>query len=168
MLVSPLFMAALIAFIVGCIVALVLMASLFGLTLILKLENEMPVAVSIADNTNRYELKTAPPDGYVVVKRMTYGEYLKRSGMGTKLKVSGSTTGSRDNFGGEVDIDTEAIALWDFANCVVEHNLTDSNGALLDFKKAYDVRRLDPRIGAEVGEYIDEMNNFESDESIKN
>lgn len=124
----------------------------------------MPVATIVSD-TERFELKTLP-GGFVIIKRMTYGQSLVRSSMSTKFLVGGSTN-SKD-FQGELDMQVEAVALWDFANCVVDHNLTDANDRPLNFKNAADVRGLDPRIGQEVGKYIDGINNFEDTDEVKN
>jgi len=124
----------------------------------------VPVA-TITSDTERFDLKTLP-EAYVVVRRMTYGESLKRTGMMTKFLVGGNPT-NRD-FSGEVEMNQEEVTLWDFANCVVEHNLTDENGKLLNFKNQVDVRRLDIRVGEEIGRYIDEVNNFEEKPEIKN
>jgi hypothetical protein len=41
--------------------------------------------------------------------------------------------------------------------------LEDDNGNLLDFKAAFTLQLLDPRVGQEIGDAIDAMNNFEGD-----
>lgn len=124
----------------------------------------MPVA-TITSDAERFDLKTLP-GAYVVVRRMTYGESLKRTGMMTKFLVGGNP--SSKDFSGEVEMNQEEVTLWDFANCVLEHNLTDEDGKLLNFKNQFDVRRLDGRIGDEIGRYIDSVNSFEDKDEVKN
>lgn len=126
---------------------------------------KMPVAV-VANTTQRFDLESLP-EGYVVIRRMTYGESLKRQGISTRFLVSGNTGGSKE-FSGELDIQSEAIAMWDFANLVVEHNLTDVDERPLDFKKASDVAKLDGPIGDEIGKLIDTFNSVKESEEVKN
>lgn len=126
----------------------------------------MPI-VTVGDSDNeRHELKTAPPDGYVVLRRLSYGESLARDALATKFTVDGSP-GSKD-FLGDVKIDQEGIAFYDFAHCVVEHNLTDEQGRLLNFKNIVDIKKISKQVGKEIGDLIDSINNFEKDEEVKN
>jgi len=129
----------------------------------------MPIAVITDDTSDKMPLKTLPPDGYVVVRRMSYGESLAREGKATKLLVAGGEgKNSKSNPQAEVDIQTEALAYWDFANLIVEHNCQDKDGRLLNFKNMNDVKRLPANIGREIGEIIDKFNNVEETEDIKN
>lgn len=130
----------------------------------------MPVAVIVEESSGRVDLTTAPPDGYVVVRRMTYGEKLTRTGMATQMLFEQGENGSRskDTFKGEMKIRTEEIALWDFSNLVIEHNLTDKNGIPLNFKNVEDVKKLHPKIGEEIGKIIDDFNDVENSEHVKN
>lgn len=123
----------------------------------------MPVAVLRKQDNPRRELKTAPPDGYVVVRRMSYGESLAREAIATKFTVGGDANSKE--FSGDIKIDQERVALFDFATCIVEHNLTDENERLLNFKDPKDVKLLDKEIGREIGELIDEVNNTDTDET---
>jgi hypothetical protein len=166
MLETLVFMAQLTVYIVVSIVLLVQMVNLYGMVLISWLECDiMPVATVVGTSTDRFDLKTVP-EGYVVIRRMSYGDSLKRQKMSTKMTF-GSTSDKKD-FAGELDIDQEGVALWDFANCIVEHNLTDDREIPLDFKKPSDVRRLARPVGEEIGKLIDDVNNFEDDETVKN
>jgi hypothetical protein len=124
----------------------------------------MPIAV-VLNTQEKFELKTLE-GAFVVVRRMNYGESLRRQGMATKFFIDGSQN-SKD-FKGELDVQQEAVTLWDFANLVVEHNLTDENERTLNFKSAHDVKRLDGAIGQEIGKYIDDFNRFEGDDEVKN
>ena len=123
----------------------------------------MPVA-TIVTGTERHELKTLP-EGYVVIRRMNYGESLKRQAMSTRFLVAGS---NQKDFQGELDMQTEAVALWDFGNCIIEHNLTDENDKPLNFKNPVDVKRLAKPVGDEIAKFIDDLNNFEDSDEAKN
>jgi hypothetical protein len=127
----------------------------------------MPI-VTVGDSDNpRFELKTAPPDGYVVLRRLTYGESLAREAMMTKFTVDGNA--SSKEFLGDVKIDQEGVALFDFAHCIVEHNLQEAGTErLLNFKNAADVKKLSKSVGKEIGDLIDSLNNFEESAEVKN
>lgn len=126
----------------------------------------MPIA-TIVDSTERFELKSCPPDGYVVVRRMTYGEKLKRQSMMTKFKMEMGRNKS-DAMNMDVDLDQEKVSMWEFANLIVEHNLTDENEKPLNFKNMADIARLGPVVGEEIQTYIDKLNSFEEDDEVKN
>jgi hypothetical protein len=127
---------------------------------------KMPIVTVTDDISERIPLVTAPPDGYVVVRRMNYGEELKRSGMAAKLLMN-SDKNSKD-FQGEIDMQTEEVAYWDFANLVVEHNMQDQDGRTLNFKNRADVVKLSGPVGKEIGQVIDDFNNVKDSEETKN
>jgi hypothetical protein len=124
-------------------------------------ESKMPVAV-VTEESQRFDLKTLP-DGYVIVRQMTYGERLVRQGFMTKMKLIGDPKkkqGKDDAFG-EVEMAVEATALWDLAHLVTQHNLEDASGKPLNLSNANDVRQLRSDIGEEISTYIDKVNSFE-------
>jgi len=118
---------------------------------------EMPVAV-VKDETERFELKSLG-GAYVVVRQMSYGEKMLRSGMTGAMKLLKDN--KQSDYVGELSMETQKITLWDFANLIVEHNLQDMDGRELNFRNETDVRKLSSKIGEEVGTYIDKVNNFE-------
>lgn len=125
----------------------------------------MPVGTVVNVTSEKMMLKTLP-EGYVIVRRMTYGEELMRSEIATKITMGGSSTDK--NFNSMIDVQTAKIALWDFAHLIVEHNIEDETGRTLDFRREDDVNRLDARIGKEIGEIIDEFNAVKDTEEVKN
>lgn len=130
----------------------------------------MPVATIIDSVSDKMPLASLP-EGYVIVRRMNYGEQLARTGMATRFLVGGDSAkngGSADAFKGELDIQTAEVALWDFANLIVEHNLTDKQEQPLNFKNPAHVRMLHPRVGEEIGKIIDEWNDAENSDEVKN
>jgi hypothetical protein len=68
---------------------------------------------------------------------------------------------------GEVEMALAELSKWDMSNLVVEHNLQDDDGQLLDLSSDRDLRKLSSRIGEEIGKYIDELNNFDDEEDGK-
>lgn len=121
----------------------------------------MPKATTNINETERFELKTLP-EGYVVLRRLTYGEFMKRRQMTSNLSVSGGK--GRQDFEGVLELANQKVTEFEFASCVVEHNLEDENGDLLDFKNPIHLQMLDPRVGEEISSYIDKMNQFEGSE----
>lgn len=121
---------------------------------------KMPRA-TVASETEKFELKSLP-EGYVVIRRMTYGEKLNR----TDSMMNMRTTSEDKQM--EINMMSKKIAFQDFANLIIDHNLTDENDKPLNFKSAADVERLDPRIGDEIGQLIDGINSFEDKSDVKN
>lgn len=128
----------------------------------------MAVAVVLAQN-EKYELKSCPPDGYVVIRRMNYGESLKRKDMMASIAMSMDTS-KKGNSEAKMQMDLlqEKTSLWEFANLVVEHNLTDANEKPLDFRLPEHVRMIRGQVGDEIQMRIDKLNSFEDDEETKN
>ena len=125
----------------------------------------MPVAV-VTDPYVRFDLKTVE-EGYIIVKRMTYGQKMTRQQMAMKMKMQ---VGNRKE-DSEIDIDmmNRLTSLWSFSNLIHEHNLTDEKERPLNFKNYADVEKLAGPIGEEIDTLIDKVNNFnEKDEDVEN
>jgi hypothetical protein len=127
----------------------------------------MPAAVVDMNSTQKFDLKSAPPDGYVILRKMTYGQKLTRQQNAMKIQMEMQRRG-KGTTKANMEMESLASALFDFKNCVVEHNLTDATGNLLNLSTDFDVTRLDPRVGEEISTYIDEMNNFEPEDDKGN
>jgi len=65
---------------------------------------------------------------------------------------------------GYLEIMNVAVTEFEFRNCITDHNLEDENGNPIDFTRPMQAWRLDPKIGQEIGKYIDELNNFDDEE----
>jgi len=124
----------------------------------------MPVAV-VHEEPERRELKSCP-GGYVDIKRMTYGEKLQRRAFIGDMEMK-SGKGSKDVVT-TMKVFNEAAELYDFAHAIVGHNLTDVDERPLVFTNPGDVKKLTGRIAEEIGQYIDEINNFEEDDETGN
>lgn len=124
--------------------------------------------VGFNQEPERYELKTAPPDGYVKLRRLPYNELLARREMATKLSMDQNPAkGRRAKEQAPQKIDIELIQLksreFEFKHCVVDHNLT-IGGMPVDFsqpKLAF--AQVDPKILQEIELYLTELNQ-EADE----
>lgn len=117
----------------------------------------MPKA-TVSLDAIRVELKTCE-GGFVSIKQLPYHEMLVRRDRAAKYSMDQQ----RDT--GRLDIEmVQAVAReWEFAHCIVDHNLEDDQGRLLDFSNAATLRVLDPRIGEEIEEAIDKLHNREEE-----
>jgi hypothetical protein len=115
-------------------------------------------ATADVQSTFDYDLKSVE-GGVVTIRRMTYGQLLERRDMAMRMEME-QVTGTKEAKG-ELKITQAEVALYDFAHCIVDHNLEDENGNKLNFSKREDIVRLDPRVGDEVGMLIDKLNQFE-------
>ena len=121
----------------------------------------MPKVQNNIDETERYDLKSALPDGYVVLRRLTYGQVIRRRAL-TKLSMA-MEKGNKD-FKGEMALGSVEINNFEFATCIVEHNLEKNDGTKFNFANPVDLQMLDPRVGTEIELFISKMNNLDEDE----
>jgi len=122
----------------------------------------MPNATVNIGETTTLELKSLP-GGEVVLKKMSYGETLQRRAI-LKLTLEMSGKGKSADIKGELAMASEAVNQFEFAHCIVDHNLEDDAGRKLNLNSAQDLARLDPRVGQEIEKKISDMNNFEEDD----
>lgn len=134
----------------------------------------MPRATINPDYRERKDLKSLPPEGdeeggFVILRRMSYDAYLERREIAARVSVESEVSGK--GRGRQVtdqrtlvEMMQREVAFLEMRECIVEHNLTDENGNLLDFTKKSTLRKLDPRVGDEIGIYIDELNQFDEGE----
>lgn len=110
--------------------------------------------------SEKHELRTCP-GGYVVLRTLTYGQQIQKQQMAAKLTLDtvGKGTGA-----GEFEFFQRKVAEYEFATCIVEHNLEDEAGTELNFKDQRTLDRLDPKIGAEISALINTSNNIEDEE----
>jgi len=121
----------------------------------------MPVATTSPEETQRHDLKSL--DGaFVELRTMTYGEWLHRRDMATKMAIEGDPR-KKDS---KVTIDAiqTETTLYEFSKCIVDHNLTDGRDRKLDLGSKKDFSQLHPKIGEEISEFIGVMNIWESEQ----
>lgn len=121
----------------------------------------MPKATVDTSKTERFELKTLPASegeeaGFIVLRRMSYGEFLKRRDMISKMSMKGEGK----NTEAIMEMANEVVTRYEFQTCIVDHNLEDDNGKQLDFRSVKTFAVLDPVVGEEIAELIDDYNGF--------
>jgi hypothetical protein len=123
----------------------------------------MPRA-TVSTEPTRYELKSLP-GGYVQLVPLPFGKMLERRENASKMSMQGDTRKSK---GGQIDF--SLMQRWarqyEFVNCIVDHNLEDDKGNKLDFNNRLALDALDPKIGAEIEQLIDSINQ-EEDEDLE-
>lgn len=125
----------------------------------------MPRATVDINDTERIHLKTVP-EGYVVLRRMSYGQFLQRQEMAMRIQMQ--SAGRRSSEGPQMEVKNahQAVAAFEMQVCVVEHNLTDHNDMPLDFNQSFTITLLDPRVGQEIGDHINRMNLLDDEEGV--
>jgi len=124
-------------------------------------ELKVPRATVVFSETEDFKLKSCE-GGIITLRRMSYGQKLARQEQAVKMTMKQEARGSKS---GEMSMDMlqHAATLFDFRACIVDHNLEDENGQKLNLTNYADMDRLDPRIGEEIADHINRMNNFEDD-----
>src|SRR3954466_13065752 len=102
----------------------------------------MPRATATVSGSERFDLKTLP-EGYVELRRLSYGQKLERRAMSSVAQAEGGGRGK--NFKMTMARINEQATIFDFTHCIVDHNLEDDNGVKMDLSNVINIRRLDPR-----------------------
>lgn len=134
----------------------------------------MPKA-TVSQETERHDLQTCP-GGYVELRQLSYYEMMHRRDIAAKLYTEQKVQRRgqpRDRQGrksepetmrAQLEVLNVAIMEYEFAKSIVNHNLEDDDGHLLDFTNPLAFHRLDPKIGQEIGRYIDDLNQEEEED----
>lgn len=121
----------------------------------------MPKA-TVSTETVRKELKSLT-GGYVELRKMGFGSRLKRrdtaSRMVMEMEQNSGRRGQKREVPQEMKIEMmqEASRRVEFRECIVDHNLEDDNGNKLDFSNPMTLDALDPTVGEEIEQLIDEL-----------
>ncbi|MBA3357805.1 MAG: hypothetical protein H0U18_18065 [Pyrinomonadaceae bacterium] len=67
---------------------------------------------------------------------------------------------------GYFEIMNVAVTEFEFRNCITDHNLEDENSHLIDFTRPMQAWRLDPKVGKEIGDRIDELNQGDNEDLV--
>lgn len=116
----------------------------------------MPRATVTLD-AQEVQLKSCP-GGWVKLRQLPYHEMLVRRDKAARYSMDQSREGTLD-----IETLSANTRQMEFAQCIVEHNLEDDLGNLLDFSNPNTLRVLDPRIGEEIGDAIDKLHQTEED-----
>jgi len=118
----------------------------------------MPRATADTTKTERFDLKTLP-GGFVVLRKMTYGQMMERQELaGDMVMKVDAKAGRNANPDMQVKMMQKAVTEYEFAHCIVEHNLEDENGQMLNFQMKGTFGLLDPQVGGEIADLIDSIN----------
>lgn len=112
----------------------------------------MPKA-TVNASAERYDLKSCP-EGWIMIRRMSYGQWLKRQEMAIKMQVQQQKRGASTM---DVQMEGLKIARFEYQHCVVDHNLEDDGGNKLDLNSPQGIESLDPQIGNEIGDIIEKI-----------
>lgn len=126
----------------------------------------MPKATVTQETVNRL-LKSCPPDGFVELRTLSFHEMNTRSDIASRMYSEQKPNVKKPKeevVRGYLEIMNVAVTEFEFRNCITDHNLEDENGNPIDFTRPMQAWRLDPKIGQEIGKYIDELNNFDDEE----
>jgi hypothetical protein len=118
----------------------------------------MPRAV-VDVTPQRYELKSIP-EAYVELRRMSYGDWLHRGDISLLMQVEMEekrAKGKAPSRTADMKLQNQVVTAYEFSRCIVGHNLTDENDKPLDLSNRRTLDRLDPKVGNEIGELIDEL-----------
>lgn len=103
---------------------------------------------------------TTLPEGFVKIRRMSYGELLASQDMAYQISVKQSEASDGDPDMG-VKMTQAAILEYQFKTCIVDHNLEDDSGQMLDFRQPQAVHLLDPLIGQEINSIIEKTHRWD-------
>jgi hypothetical protein len=137
----------------------------------------MPRA-TVVKTTEHFDLETVE-GGWVELRRLSYGEKLRKDADAMQMKFDTQGMASGDGAVASIAMVNEAVTLREFALCIMDHNLDDGGNDEVDppvaprklnFGKPVDVRSLDPRTGDEISGLINKLNDFErsATTSVKN
>lgn len=115
----------------------------------------MPVAVVNTQETETHDLKTLE-GAFVELRRMSYGEFLKRRDMVSKMSFKGDAKDTT----AYMEMAAAVVTQYEFQTCIVNHNLEEVEGKNLDFRTKRAIEILDPKVGEEISSIIDKMNKF--------
>lgn len=127
----------------------------------------MPKA-TVSQETKRFDLKSCP-GGYVELRTLSFHEMNMRQEIAARMYQEQRVTTrgkpvTDDVVRGYFEIMNVAVTEYEFRNCIQSHNLEDEFGNLIDFTHPMHSWKLDPRIGGEIGKYINELNQFDADD----
>jgi len=91
---------------------------------------------------------------------MSYGDWLHRGDISMLMQVEmeeKKQRGKASSRTADMKLQNQVVTAYEFSRCIVDHNLTDENDKPLDLSNRRTLDRLDPKVGNEIGELIDEL-----------
>lgn len=122
------------------------------------------VNVTVPTEAERFDLKSAE-GAYVMLKPLPYGQLIERRDKASRMSMV-TDRGSRDQTKMDIDMMQAQSRMFEFSNCIIDHNLSDDAGNKLNFSIPSTLNLLDPKVGQEIEQLIDDLNQLEEiDES---
>jgi len=120
--------------------------------------NDM-VNATVPTEAERHYLKTIE-GAWVDLKPLPYGQLIERRDKASRMSM---TTDRRNQDNSRMDIDMLQAEMrrYEFNHCIVDHNLGDDQGNQLNFTNPASMNVLDPRVGQEIEQLIDNLNQLE-------
>lgn len=126
-----------------------------------------------------FPLVTAPPDGFVKARPLSYDEMLTRRDLAAKFiyrqkdavgKSASNGIGAKPNKTQEAD-DVEmmmesansVVQRFQFSNQILDHNLEFSGGVRINFANPAHLKRVPPKLGTEIEKILDKLNQEEDE-----
>jgi hypothetical protein len=97
--------------------------------------------------------------GWVKLRRMSYGERLHRTDIAMTMSMQQDNRAKTGKM--EIKQAQTSVGRFEFATCIVDHNLEKEDGTQLNFKNDLDFGQLDGRIGEEISSLIEDMHDWE-------
>lgn len=147
----------------------------------------MPIA-TVSNESQRYNLESAPADpnkpgdepGYIMARPLPYGMKLERRDRAMLMRLEQEVQTGRKGRNKKsirqdepetqkIELETQSTwaAVHDFAYCITGHNLMDVNGNLLDFGSPMTLKILDPAIGTEIENILNELNGEDTEDELE-
>lgn len=103
-------------------------------------------------------MKTCPPDGFVVLRKMNNGEMLHRRDIASNVQAQGE---NESDMKASIGVNMSGVRFYEFGKSILEHNLQDETGRLLNLQNKRDFDNLDGAIADEIDGYITKLNRGE-------
>ena len=118
----------------------------------------MPKA-TINTTSTKHDLVSAPPDGFVELKRRSYGDSLERRDIMMTLGIKGEGKDAES----AMKLQNRAVTAFEWAKSITGWNLVDENDVQLDWHKANIFDIIDPFIATEITQAIADMHAYENE-----
>lgn len=118
----------------------------------------MPRA-TIGVTSQTFDLKSCE-GGTVTLKRMTYGDSLKRRDMAMLMSFRSMSGASSQGEEMSTELQNRKVTEFEWSSCITSWNLTDENDQALDWNAPNILDVIDPAVGNEISDLITGMNDF--------
>lgn len=118
-----------------------------------------------------FELKNAPPDGFIKARSLSYDEVLTRRDLAAKFvyrqREANGTPATAEDLEMMMESANSAVQKFQFSKQIIDHNLTLANGTRFNFTDARHLKKLPSKLGSEIEEILDKLNEDEAaDEEV--